>query len=108
MQGADGQHGPLSHGQLSGVDLLEAQQNVGGGGKGIDPGVGHGAVAALALDLDLKIVCRRCADARGGDNDRARLEGHGRHHVDHQSRVYLGVFQKSRLDHVVGALKGLF
>ena len=80
---------------------------MGRGGEGVHAGVGHGAVTALALDLDVKVVCRRGADAGGGDHHGPGGEGHIGHHMDHQRGVHFGVFQKACFNHVFGALKNL-
>ena len=43
--------------------MLGKGEDMGGGRQGVHAGVGHGAMAALPLDLDLKVIRCRSADA---------------------------------------------
>ena len=92
-------------GQLTGVDLGQGHMNVSRGGDGVDSQVGHGTVAALALDGDLILVAGSHATAAVHNQHNAVRHGHASHGVDHHGGVHMGILQHASLDAVLRALQ---
>ena len=105
LEPARGEHAELGRIQLAAVDLLQGNVDVGCCSDGVDAGVGHGAVAALAVDGDVVLLAACHGDAAARHQHRAHRQGHPGQNVEHHGSVHLRVFQQAVFQHVQRALK---
>ena len=74
-------------------------------GDGVDAGVGHGAVAALAVDGDVILLTACHGDAAARHQYGAHGQGHAGQNVEHDGGVHLRIFQQAVVQHVQRALE---
>ena len=104
---ARGEHAKLGGVQLTAVDLLQGNVDVGRCGDGVDAGVGHGAMAALAVYGDVVLLTACHGDAAARHQHGANGQGHPGQNVEHHGSVHLRVFQQAVFQHVQRTLKNL-
>ena len=103
MEGTDGEDNHLIGVDLTAVDGLEREHNMGRHVDGVDIPVGRGAVPAPAVDGDGEHV----AGAAGGAGGVVyRSEGRLNHMQGHGG-VHVGVFQNSGVKDILRAVHGL-
>ena len=107
LEPARGEHAKLGGVQLTAVDLLQGNVDVGRCSDGVDAGVGHGAVAALAVDGDVVLLAACHGDAAARHQHRTHRQGHPGQNVEHHRGIHLRVFQQAVFQHVQRALKNL-
>ena len=76
-------------------------------GDGVDAGVGHGAVTALAVHNDVVLLAACHGDAAARHQHHTGGQGHPCQHVEHDRCVHLGIFQQTAVYHIQRALKDL-
>ena len=79
--------------------------DVSGRSDGVDTGVGHRAVAALAVDGDVVLLAACHGDAAAGHKHCANRQRHPGQNVKHHGCIYFRVFQQAVFQHVRRALK---
>ena len=76
-------------------------------GDGVDAGVGHGAMAALAVYGDVVLLTACHGDAAARHQHGAHGQGHPGQNMEHDRGVHLRVFQQAVFQHVQRTLKDL-
>ena len=74
---------------------------------GVDAGVGHGAVAALAVHNDVILLAAGHGDAAARHQHHTGGQGHPGQHMEHDRCIHLGVLQQAAVYHIQRALKDL-
>ena len=105
MEHARGDNAEGSGLQFPAVELCKPHLNMGCSGDWVNGQVGHGAVAALALDGDLVLVTGGHSPASIQNGNHALGEGHAGHGMDHQSGVHLRILQNPCRQHILCSLQ---
>ena len=93
--------------QLAAVDLLQGNVDVRRCGDGVDAGVGHGAMPALAVHNDVVLLAAGHGDAAARHQHHTGGQGHPGQHMEHDRCVHFGIFQQAAVYHVQRTLKDL-
>ena len=108
LEPAGSEHAEACGVQLAAVDLLQGNVDVRRCGDGVDAGVGHRAVATLAVHNDVVLLAAGHGDAAARHQHHPSGQGHPGQYMEHDGCVYLGVLQQAAVDHIQRALKDLF
>ena len=107
LEPAGGEHAKACGVQLAAVDFLQGNVDVRRCGDGVDAGVGHGAVAALAVYNDVVLLAAGHGDAAARYQHHTGGQGHPSQNMEHDCCVHLGVLQQATVYHIQRALKDL-